>query len=84
MTRMFEVNGQRVKEHSWLQWLDANGQPIGAPIPCNTEAEAEVILQNDPDKAVAYQWCKMVPYSWSEARLIEVACSTCPPLPRVR
>lgn len=54
---MFEVNGQQVK--AYLQWLDSDGQPMGVPIACDTEAEADAILRNDPDKAVAYRWCEV-------------------------
>ncbi len=52
MTRILGINGQQV----YLQWYDADGQPIGAPIPCDTETKAAAILRNDPDKAVAYSW----------------------------
>ena len=67
MSRMFEINGQRVQEQGFLQWLDANGQPVGAPIPCDTETKAEAILRNDPDTAVAYSWGEVRPKALREA-----------------
>ena len=66
MTRMFEVNDRRVQ--GYLQWLDTNGQPVGAPIPCDTEVEAAAILRNDPDNAVAYSWTEVRTKTLREAK----------------
>ncbi len=52
----------------YLQWLDLEGQPVGAPIPCDTEAEAIALLCNDPDKAVAYSWLEIPPKTLKEAQ----------------